>query len=314
MVDQGMVQTVLVCNFQSCFIDLTAVQADTLESTWQGYPNGIRAVLHIVDQSSLPLPTNRGHGRGWEDSVPDPVAPIERNADTDSLRTLNCYSVKATEAAEKKGHGGCFPITHLRPNGWAKSKEPLAMSASSSPSDVHTVDFEFTPSPQLSHFTRFNNGQWVQHVTPHKSMMDPSFDPSMDLHPHTQILHVKAFSTAIIIWRTTSAFDHAIHLHGYKMEVLEVVHPQRRRESCTIAKCEIGVDFDPDIEGDRLQQLLEEKPLGTAVLKDTFIMPAGSVVVTRIVTQKPTLWFAHCHLDFHREDGSECVVCAVVCL
>jgi len=247
-------------------------------------------------------------------SVPDPTAPIGRSANSDSLRTLNCYSVKASKAAEKNGRGGCFSITHLHPNASAKSKEPLGMSASFSPSDVHTVDFEFTPAPQVAHFTRFNNGQWVQHVTPHKSMMHPSFDTSMDLHPHTQILHVKAFSTAIIIWRTTSSFDHSIHLHGYKMEVLEVVHPQQRRESCTVLKCKIGNDFDPNIEGDRLEQLLEEKRLGTAVLKDTFIMPAGAVVVTRIVTQKPTLWFAHCHLDFHREDGSECVFCTVVFL
>ena len=38
-------------------------------------------------------------------------------------------------------------------------------------------------------------------------------------------------------------------------------------------------------------------------MKDTFIMPAGGAVVTRVLTRKPDLWFAHCHMEVHREDG-----------
>jgi len=282
------------------------IKADTLESTWQGYPNGIRAVLHVVDPSSLLLPPiGEGRKRKHLANIPDPAEPIERNTNLESLTTLNCYSSKLSEAAKTNGRGGCLPITYLRPNVSAKNKELPVAPASSVPPEVHTVDFEFSFPPQYAHFIRFNNGPWVQHVTPLKSMMDPSFDSSLDLHPHTQILHVKAFSTAIIIWRTSGSFDHPIHLHGYKMEVLEVVHPQRRREACTLLKCKLVDDFDPanSNSGDRLQRLLEKKPMGTAVLKDTFILPAGGAVVTRIVTQQPTLWFAHCHLENHREDG-----------
>jgi hypothetical protein len=37
-------------------------------------------------------------------------------------------------------------------------------------------------------------------------------------------------------------------------------------------------------------------------------LPAGGVVATRIFTGDPALWFAHCHLESHREDGMALVM------
>ena len=48
---------------------------------------------------------------------------------------------------------------------------------------------------------------------------------------------------------------------------------------------------------------LADIPFGSRPLKDTFILPAGGAVATRIYTGEPALWFAHCHLEAHREDG-----------
>ena len=43
-------------------------------------------------------------------------------------------------------------------------------------------------------------------------------------------------------------------------------------------------------------------------MKDTFIMPAGGAVVTRIQTLEPAIWVAHCHIDDHNMDGMSFVL------
>jgi hypothetical protein len=129
-------------------------------------------------------------------------------------------------------------------------------------------------------------------------MLDPTFDSNVDLHPNTAMLNVPSHSLVIIVWRNKSLMDHPMHLHGYKMEILAIDQPNRKQD-CTMSKCNLNTAFDSE----EAIATLQEIPRGSKVVKDTFILPAGGAVATRIQTEEPALWFAHCHLDFHREDG-----------
>ncbi len=82
------------------------------------------------------------------------------------------------------------------------------------------------------------------------------------------------------------------------MEILETYAP-RFATSCNTAKCKLPEVFDSQ---DKIKSL-KSIPIDTRPVKDTFIMPAGGAVATRIFTKEPALWLAHCHTEVHREDG-----------
>ena len=119
------------------------------------------------------------------------------------------------------------------------------------------------------------------------------------MHPHTAILHVPSHSTVLLVWRTTSLMDHPMHLHGLKMEIIGVALPNRQ-EDCTLSKCKLNAFYESE---DDVRALAASIPQGNAVMKDTFILPAGGAVVTRIQTKEPNLWYAHCHIEIHHLDG-----------
>ena len=85
-----------------------------------------------------------------------------------------------------------------------------------------------------------------------------------------------------------------MHLHGYKMEILKTFAADRLKD-CTLVKCNLYGGFD--IEE------LKVIPKGSRPMKDTFIMPAGGAVATRISTKSAATWLAHCHMELHRDDG-----------
>jgi FtsP/CotA-like multicopper oxidase with cupredoxin domain len=45
-----------------------------------------------------------------------------------------------------------------------------------------------------------------------------------------------------------------------------------------------------------------------AVLKDTVIVPSGGYVVVRFPATTPGIWFLHCHIDMHSNDGMAMVL------
>ncbi len=89
-----------------------------------------------------------------------------------------------------------------------------------------------------------------------------------------------------------------MHLHGYKMEILEVFSSDRERD-CNLAKCSLPNTFNST---EKVREL-ENIPVGSRPLKDTFIIPSGGAVATRIFTRDPAPYFAHCHMEVHRQDG-----------
>eukprot|EP00537_Pseudo-nitzschia_pungens_P012277 CAMPEP_0172386058 /NCGR_PEP_ID=MMETSP1061-20121228/3655_1 /TAXON_ID=37318 /ORGANISM="Pseudo-nitzschia pungens, Strain cf. pungens" /LENGTH=1062 /DNA_ID=CAMNT_0013115305 /DNA_START=282 /DNA_END=3470 /DNA_ORIENTATION=- len=267
------------------------IRADTVESSKQGYQNGVRAILNVLAPgSTYPFST--------DSDVPDPLKDIVSSSKRlEDRKTVNCYSRHEMKTATHQG--GCLPITDLKSAGLPSNWDSIKHSTSSVP-EVHYADFEFSPYPLHAHFVRIDDGLYIQHENPSKAMIHPTFESTLDFHQNTAMMNVSAHSTVIIIWRNKSLMDHPMHLHGYKMEILKIEMPTRD-EDCTLSKCKLNTAFD--LKDSEVFRSLERAPIGSGVLKDTFILPAGGAVATRIHTNEPALWFAHCHLDTHKSDG-----------
>lgn len=205
---------------------------------------------------------------------------------------MNCYSVWEMERAN--GGGDCAPVTVL-----ARPVEEQRRKTMSHEFEVHTIDFRFSAPPLYAHFVRVDGGAYYQHVNPIKThFLRPDFNAENDLHENTAMLNLKEYSSVVLVWRSRSQMDHPIHLHGYKMEILDIYQPLRQRD-CSQAECQIPTVFDSP---DDIKDLVDRRA-GTAVLKDTFILPAGGAAVVMVQTAAPAVWFAHCHLSSHRDDG-----------
>ena len=245
------------------------IRADTLESRKQGYQNGIRSILHIVDG-------NESESVLSSDAVPDPSIPIETQTDPREQSTYNCYS--HIETVEASAGGGCFPVTSLSLKDGGSSHGALAIAkAFTSPTEVHVVDWQFSPSPQFAHFVRIDGGSWYQFAMfSGHSMLLPDYDLETMLHPNGAVLNVEAGVGSIIIWRNKSTMDHPIHLHGRKMEILDQ-RIIKKSDHCDQIKCNLSEVFSSNEALEALKRI----PFGSRALKDTFILPAGGAVATR---------------------------------
>lgn len=265
------------------------IRADTLESRKQGYENGIRGILHVVEDMTKVQPSN---------FVADPKESIRRPPLTaEERKTMNCFSKGEQEYSKHHGVGGCYPIEVLQAdidvhnlNRRLEYGHALAM-----------VDFDASGAPLHAHFARIHEGigdhdqsNWYQFAPSATFLLRADIDSNRDIHPHTNMMHVPEYSSVIIIWRSRTIMDHPMHLHGYKMEIL-ATHAADRMKDCTLVKCSLYNGFD--------YNKLKGIPIGSRPIKDTFILPAGGAVATRIMTRQAAIWFAHCHMELHREDG-----------
>jgi FtsP/CotA-like multicopper oxidase with cupredoxin domain len=264
------------------------IRADTLESRKQGYENGIRGILHVVeDVTEAHLPSN----------VADPTENIRRSSlSTEERKTMNCFSKGERAYAKIYQIGGCYPIEVLQADIDAKDLNHRLESDSHA---FSMVDFDASAAPLHAHFARIHNGNdeennWYQFAPSSTHLLRTDSDSDRDLHPHTNMMHVPEYSSVIIIWRSRTIMDHPMHLHGYKLEILET-HAADREKDCTLVKCSLYNGYDI--------KKLKDIPIGSRPIKDTFILPAGGAVATRIATRRAALWFAHCHMELHREDG-----------
>ena len=243
---------------------------------------------NVTDSVVLESPVN----------IPDPVEDIV-SSDVSLLerKTMNCFSRSEVQQAKKRG--ACLPITELVASKEFDFKAAEESSLHPAFTEYHTVDFDFTPPPYFAHFVRVDEGLYFQQVNPISTHF---LQPGLKLHENTAMLHVSSFSSVLIVWRNKSLMDHPIHLHGYKMEVLDIYISERELH-CSRAACELPTYYDSE---EKLQEL--DGRIRHGVMKDTFILPAGGAAVTRIQTLQPAVWFAHCHLESHREDGMALIV------
>ena len=169
-------------------------------------------------------------------------------------------------------------------------------------SQIHVADFLFQFVPQYSHLWSIDHGVWKQNVLPHKAMIVDSFDPVKDLHPNSIVLNLPLNKSVTLIIRSVTAFPHPIHLHGHKFEVLEVA--TRLRKRCPDGRCDL-----PHLQkvfSSSIEELSTRPTQG--VLKDTVMVPVGGAVAIRFNTDNPGVWFLHCHLDQHMEDGQGFII------
>ena len=85
--------------------------------------------------------------------ISDPLENIVQSSRrVEDRRTMNCHSQhEQNHVADFKAQGSCLQMTEL---------EPLhpALTAAVIPSEVHTVDFDFSPPPQYAHFVSIDGG------------------------------------------------------------------------------------------------------------------------------------------------------------
>ena len=180
------------------------IRADTIESHSHGYQNGIRAILHVVDEMDEVDVLDDNH-------ILDPKDNIASDHTSKKDRTaINCYSNLKHEETTKTNKGVCLPITVLQSHETHNHHNDNARQLISAgvPTVVRTVDFDLNNPPLHAHFTRVENGNWYQHTLSSKShVLRPDFEPGRDLHPHTAIMYVPSYAPVIIIWRSRSIMD-----------------------------------------------------------------------------------------------------------
>mmetsp|Transcript_34111 Transcript_34111/g.69679 ORF Transcript_34111/g.69679 Transcript_34111/m.69679 type:complete len:1192 (-) Transcript_34111:732-4307(-) len=270
------------------------IAADTLESQLQGYQNGVRAIMRV--SSNEPM---------ISEDVLDPSPNIKASSTVKkNVKVLNCYHAD-----------NCIPITALRslPTRSTASEAKSGLEFMSAEkqvqkgvaSEIHFVETHFQLAPLYAHFVRVDNSYWIQNDFPPAAMISREYRPANSVHPHSVPLEVASNSTVIIVWRTTLLMDHPIHLHGHTVEILDVSHP--KRQHCNLAHCELNQDYSTNTL-DKIRALDKTTQIDAAVKKDTFIIPAGGVVVTRLHTDAQGLWLAHGQMDLHRQDGMSFVL------
>ena len=277
------------------------IRADTVESVYQGYQNGVRGILSVstADPGLFSHPPIE-----VDDPKEDIRTPINRDEDH---VVMNCFERQTFDGRRYRGR--CLQITSLsqsQSENLPVSVPTQMQSNNEEQAEIHFIDSHFQPPPQHAHFIRLDDGPFYQHVNPKKAMLDPSFHPN-DMHPNAAVLHVPEYSTIVLVWRTTSLMDHPMHLHGLKMEILDIALPVKQQD-CTLSKCKLSSYYDHD----NVRALAASIPPNKAVLKDTFVIPAGGAVVTRIHTYEPSLWYSHCHLEVHHFDVSGRLLCCFV--
>eukprot|EP00569_Conticribra_weissflogii_P001427 CAMPEP_0171355232 /NCGR_PEP_ID=MMETSP0878-20121228/45112_1 /TAXON_ID=67004 /ORGANISM="Thalassiosira weissflogii, Strain CCMP1336" /LENGTH=1224 /DNA_ID=CAMNT_0011861225 /DNA_START=2051 /DNA_END=5728 /DNA_ORIENTATION=+ len=253
------------------------IRADTLESQSQGFQNGVRAILRV---SSVPSAL-----KDYDVLDPPNLSLYPKRTEDTGWKTLNCHSEDKLS--------GCVPITALTHAG-IDGEMSLQLE-----SEIHTVATHFQPTPQYGHFLSVDQANFKQNEFPPVSMISHHFrTPENSLHPNSVAMGVSRASSVIIVWSTSLLMDHPIHLHGHKVEILDISYPTRQKD-CTLSYCMFS---DAYIDLDRIKAL-DRTPLNVAVKKDTFIIPAGGAIVTRFQTYNRGLWLVNAQLDIHSEDG-----------
>ena len=259
--------------------ELFWIRADTLEATPQGFQNGIRAIMRVSSETQT---------FQLEDEILDPpqniATPVLIGSD---VQTLNCH----------RGPG-CVPITALSPS--INQADPSDIDDSTSGSEIHTVDTSANPVPQYGHFVSIDDSVPTQNEFPPGAMISRMYrSSSYSMHPHSMALRVPRASSAIIIWRNTMLMDVPMHIHGHEVEILDVATPELNKD-CNLLSCKLSEAFD----GKEKLLRLDAIPPSQSISKDTFVIPAGGAIATRLHTShRRSLWMVNGQRDVHEEDG-----------
>lgn len=123
---------------------------------------------------------------------------------------MNCYSKHEIEASTVTGKGGCHSIDTMEVD--IRKEEDNRQIQFLRQANA-TVDFDMSSPPLQAHFARIHDEEskgtadWIQFVGSSSHVLRPDFDPSRNLHLHSNMMHVPEYSSVIIIWRSRTAID-----------------------------------------------------------------------------------------------------------
>ena len=183
--------------------DVFWIRADTLEGRKYGYQNGIRAILHIVEDMDSVLTFSNDDIMDPRENIAQGSIPVEER------KTMNCYSNLEKEEGAKNGFGSCLPIHSLQSldTDMPQSDKNDKNHDTHQPVTVRTVDFDMNNAPLHAYFSRIEYGNWYQHVSSSTHVFRSNFDRDHDFHPHASVMNVPSHSSVIIIWRSRSIMD-----------------------------------------------------------------------------------------------------------
>lgn len=113
-----------------------------------------------------------------------------------------------------------------------------------------------------------------------------------------------------------TGWAHPVHMHGHTFYVLKIGYA--KHDNRTGLKLEGNSDIDCRGGTDRANSWCNNATwsnqawangnvpgmeLLKPVRKDTIIVPSGGYVITRIKADNPGVWFLHCHIELHANDG-----------
>ncbi|XP_060574084.1 uncharacterized protein LOC132731827 [Ruditapes philippinarum] len=113
-----------------------------------------------------------------------------------------------------------------------------------------------------------------------------------------------------------SGASHPIHLHGHSFYVMKTGYgtynlttgklvQNSNAINCTdkFNYCSTAAWANSSWSGGNVPGMNPKPPQ-----KDTIILPTGGYVVIRFVTDNPGMWFFHCHIDVHNQNGMAMVI------
>lgn len=117
------------------------IRADSVESAYQGYQNGIRSILKVVDNDT----SEYVNANDLNDPIENIKSPLERSNDH---LIMNCYNRATFDGAPNGGR--CLPISTLSRSQASLNRKNESNTAKEQPPNVHYIDSHFQPYPQVS--------------------------------------------------------------------------------------------------------------------------------------------------------------------
>lgn len=118
------------------------IRADTIESAYQGYQNGVRAILSVSGNKRI----------SQTSQVQDPEgnifsSPISRSYDH---LIMNCFERKTFDGIPNAGK--CLSIDTLSHRSSSTNEHTESFRVENADAEVHLIDSHFQPYPQVSQY------------------------------------------------------------------------------------------------------------------------------------------------------------------
>lgn len=109
--------------------------------------------------------------------------------------------------------------------------------------------------------------------------------------------------------------DHPVHMHGHAFMVIKVGYGEYNMTTGAFIRDNQDIDCRGNMCNDAtwrnsswLNGNVPDITGRGAVIKDTVYVPSGGYVTVRFPATMPGIWFLHCHIDLHANDGMAMVL------